>query len=801
MKNTVSVSDNLKINGVKISTLVKGVPSFGSGIVYLTPHSCKYNYVLTAKHIFQEDSKSNFNTEQVFHIDISYSEKGVFTRLQHVKKTNVKNSLIVFDDDFAIIVIDKFKQIAFQPIFVSDDFDTKDLNFFSWATFTANSSELHKFDFERNDTEMKRFKLKGNNNHFYLPGISGAGMINNEKTTLYGIICKYPNAEFQNETVDCALINFQEINVRLQELGRVPLDTKSSGNKREIKKQVVDINQALINGVALNLDLARKRLQTDIQDDWYHDPLKYIDLLSTNFLFEQFEKYFGNNIYKARMAEKFYVPKKKYTLREALVSPFIDRIIYMATVGVLAEKLDDSMLPNVYSARYNRVAPNKLIINGVEQWKKMKYKLAEYAMMKTDTGKYRYGCVIEIDLLNFYDNIKKSLLCDKIDRVCETSNEKKASEILRDILNKISVKELGLPQNSDASSLLASFYLNQVDIFMQHNAPAYFRFMDDIRIFCEDKYEARQILKIFEFELRRCHLSVNSQKTEIYTLVEEEKKSTKPDEKIREDYEKLFDIEINKIATLRKSENFVHRNDAFHLCVEILERSLEEEDINSSEDSSRKLNFALNTIAFLGQKDMNLFAWEHSFTKFFKLTINNLKDKPWITTQVCKVLNLVPSEVINREYLNTLKEIVLKHKYNTYSFQTYQIWLLLAKHKCNSADLKTYAIGQIEKNDETNRPVIASMIIYMCSVDHGYRRVILRKFGEGFAHGYFQNRIALVSLRNFPPEIIDESNISKTLSTAHKFTHHFKDKDLVFVQGFDETDEDSDEDLEQLYSI
>ncbi|MEJ0057631.1 MAG: hypothetical protein WDN75_19490 [Bacteroidota bacterium] len=133
----------------------------------------------------------------------------------------------------------------------------------------------------------------------------------------------------------------------------------------------------------------------------------------------------------------------------------------MALVGVLAGKLDKAMKPNVYAARFNSFSNDTLILNGVEQWKKMKHRLRDCANLKDDQGKYRYGCVIEIDILNFYDNINKALLHKKILRVCETENDQAAAGFLYEFLHELSENDSGLPQNSDASSLLASFYLNQ----------------------------------------------------------------------------------------------------------------------------------------------------------------------------------------------------------------------------------------------------------------------------------------------------------------------------------------------------
>lgn len=795
------VSENLKTCGVKICASVCGVPSFGSGVIYVTPNYCDYNYVLTARHIFQEDSTIPFEFDNVSNIEIFHSEKGEFKRLEYIKKSNIKSKLIVFDEDFAIIIINKNDDLAFRSILVTDVLKNEDKDFFSWAIFSANQNGLQKFNFIRDDVEMKRFKSTDQLTYKSLPGMSGGGIFINNKNILYGIIYRYPNEEFENATIDCSDISFSEVNKVLKSKQRVELETDSSKHKREINNSIIDIHQAYVNNACLDFELARKRLKTDIQDDWYHDPLKYIDLLNQDYLFKQLENYFETTDYIPSRAEEFYVPKKKLTLRQGLISPFIDRLIYIATVGALAEKLDEAIIPNVYSARYNRFSDNQLILNGVEQWKKMKYKLAECANLKNENGEYLFGCVIEIDLLNFYDNINKKLLHEKILRVCETQNEKNAAKLLHSILLKLSKKDLGIPQNSDASSLLATFYLNQIDVFMEHQTPHYYRFMDDIRIFCSDKYEARKILQTFEYELRRCHLSVNSQKTEIFTLTEKKIGNLNSGEKSREEYNNLFDLELNKISRLRKSNNYAFLNDAFHLSVKLLKDNLNEVDLNETEESARKLNYALNTIAMLGKNNINLYSEYSLFKKSILVALKSLIDKPWITSQICKVLNLISSEEIKNDYLEYLETIVLNEKYNTYSFQTYQIWLLLAKHKCNTISLRKYAVTHIEKNDETNKAVIASMVIYMCSVDSKYRKVILRKFNDGFTHGYFQNRIALISLRTFDTVYIDDDKIDKSLKKSHQFTNLYKNKDLVFVQGFDETNEEENEFMEQLYSI
>ncbi len=796
-----TVPDNLRGCGVKICTVVAGVNVCGSGVIYLTSNLESYNYVLTAKHIFQEDSKTPYNQDKLGHIEVLYSDSRGFQRLEWIKSKDIGGKIIVFNQDFVIIKVNKNPAVSFRQILVSDHLKDSDEQFFAWGIFAANEQELQKFDFIRNDKLTKRYRLDGSVDYNWLKGMSGSGIFSNSRSTLFGVITRYPNSEFQNATIDLADISFSEINVRLKSLGLCEMATESSHFKREVRSEVVDIHQAFINDTCVDLELARKRLSSDIRDDWFHDPLKYIDLLNQDYLFAQFEEYFNTKEYVASLAETFYVPKKKFTLRLALISPFIDRIMYMASVGVLAPKLDNAQIPNVYSARYNFNDQSMLILNGVEQWRKLQYQLQDVAASRGTDGKYLYNCIIEIDLLNFYDNISKDLLHRKILRICETDNERKAAEMLSMILSKMTDKKVGLPQNSDASALLASFYLNQVDIFMQHHAPQYYRFMDDIKIFCRDKYEARKILQTFEFELRRCYLSVNSQKTEIFTFNDNPELNfpLTPGQKRRNDFCGAFDMVIAKVAKYRISENAQYKNEAFHSSIELLTTNLHIQG-DMHDDAAKKMNFALNTIAMLAFNGLEESAFSSTLIDAIKSASAELVDRPWITTELCKVLSLMPSEIVNEYILEHLLPIVLNEKYCTYAFQVYQIWMLLAKHKIDLVELTTYAIKAIEKNDDTNKAVIAAMIIYMCSVDLEYRRVILRKYEEGFTHGYFQNRIALVALRWFPSEIV----IGKTepsLERSHEFSHKNKDRDLVFVRGFDEFEYLNDEVNEQLYSL
>jgi hypothetical protein len=259
----------------------------------------------------------------------------------------------------------------------------------------------------------------------------------------------------------------------------------------------------------------------------------------------------------------------------------------------------------------------------------------------------------------------------------------------------------------------------------------------------------------------------------------------------------LFDLDLNKIGRFTQSKNYIYLNEAFHASVELLSKYLEE-DYNESSEPSRKLKYALSVIVQLGKKKITLSSG--NFYNCLKRIIEKLPDNPWLTPQICGVLNVVPSDTIEEDLWDNLIKIILDERYNTYSWQTYQIWLLLAHHKYKRKELINYAVKAVESNDETKRPVIAAMMLYIGTVDLNYRRIILRKYEEGFTHGYFQNRAALIILRSFPTSLISNKYLDITLSQAHPFLHKYKDKELVYIPGL-QSDDELDDIFEQFYSI
>jgi len=796
-------SENLKKCSVKMTAVIGGVPSFGSGVIYQTPSNYNYNYVLTAKHLLSEDSNTVFEINKLNQIKIEWFSEDKFVKLASFKNNELRidHNLFIFEiEDLAIIKISKEEGISFPSILVTDELENDEIRFSSWSIFKANADSLHPFKFERSDPTERRIELKSNVSKEFLDGFSGSGVFINDKNILYGIISKYPNEDFANSTIECSKISFEKINLKLSSLNLLTLDNKANYLKRELDGKIVEIYQAEINGAYLDLNKALERVRTDMLDEWYYDSLQYIDLLKPDFLFAQFKEYFYSDKYKACKAEKFYVPKNNFTLREAYILPLTDRIVYMAIVGELSDVIEESLIPNVFASRFNRINDSNLLINGVEQWIKMRYKISKELKTKKDENTFKYGCILHIDILNYYDNIDKKLLIEKLKRIAINENHLKTIDLLNNFLHDYSDKSCGLPQNNDASALLATFYLNQVDVFMQNHTQSYYRFVDDIKILCSDKYEARKYLTLIEKELKRCHLSVNSQKTKIIEILDDNKTSVNSENVLsRNEFHKIYNLELEKIKVLSKSINYQNRNEAFHCAIKLLNESINVDE-NENDEQSRNLSLSLRIIEDLGRSKIHFLTDKNALFTSLKKAVSTLKDKPWITYQLCKILSLLEDEDFKANFLGDLKKLVLDERYNLYPYQQFQIWLLLSKQKIHDKKLIQFASQRVEVNDKTQTATTASQILYLSTVDKNFKRILLRKLNENFTDGYFQNRVSLIALRSFNLIEPQEHALHDSLKESFRFTSKFGNKDLVYYNDLEITGNES-ELIEQLFSI
>jgi hypothetical protein len=202
------------------------------------------------------------------------------------------------------------------------------------------------------------------------------------------------------------------------------------------------------------------------------------------------------------------VPKSNFTIRPMSRPENKDWFLYEAIVDhIAAQILNNSEHICKRSFSFLNLAQT----GGKDNWLRFDDKCRELY-----TSGYKYA--VAADLTGYYENISLSELRKRIfNHLDATDENNKVVNVIFMLLNKWSddrVSGYGLPQGPPASSFLADIYLDYVDSQME-KYENYYRYMDDIRIFCKTEIEAEKALKDLIIALRWIKLNINAKKTRI----------------------------------------------------------------------------------------------------------------------------------------------------------------------------------------------------------------------------------------------------------------------------------------------
>lgn len=765
---------SFKYNCCRIDVKVAGSEAKASGFIYKTKPNCDYDYVVTAKHTFQEE-KDMPNIGKLDNLEIRWMIDNDRLDLFTLDKQKYKSDIMFFDEyDLAIIripkqLLPKAKRIAVRNM--KELSKNNNLETHSFPVIKRSESTTLEFkilDGERGTIQAGHIKDIRN-----YEGVSGSGVYCCEEPFLVGVLVGYRLPGCEQDEFRVALVNWDRVNELLHKKGWTRLNQGSAKNTCiTTEKEVIDIRELCINGANLNMESAINKLRHDMTDDWYFDPLHYVDMCNKKFVMDYFSSKEHRNHYKPEKMEVFYLPKKSFVLRKAMVGTFVDRLIYTAVVNELAATIDSHLSQYVFSARYNMTSDvgDGMIVNGVEQWTKMNYLIESWIK---DTSK---GCIVRLDLLNYYDTINKQMLIRLLREIVVDENEKDCVTLLESMLNGFAKDDEGhgIPQNCDASSLLATFYVSHIDELVQDKALHYCRFMDDMYFMAKDVYEARDLLQAIEKHLRSIDLSVNAQKVKFIKLNDEEEKM----EFIKE--LSLYDHEKTKIKHLIKSNMTSRRMNAISLLINQLGKAFNPQNKNMDKDSERALKFAGH--AFSSYK-LELSSYWTDFYKDLVELVKGIVDAPDNTPLVCRLVASIRKSREMDEVKDEIASLVLRKKGGIYEWQAYHIWMLLAFFKYETPELIRFAAEEIEKNAETKTVEVAAIFIYMVTLRPEYARILLHRLRDNQLHGNLQKRCALIAMRALDPNAIDEvaiGELCEQLKMCHHHLHENKESSLVF---------------------
>ncbi len=530
--------------------------------------------------------------------------------------------------------------------------------------------------------------------------------------------------------------------------------------KRTKFNNVVDITEVVIFGIKFNLETAIKRLKKDLRDDWFPDFLNFNDVFQDNeYILEQLNAYIGKDIiYKASPALHFDIPKPGYAIRYSSETNIIDRLIYQACVDIIALDLDKIHSESVYSHRVNNEWGSKYFFRyAVDEWNKF------LTDTQIELDKEENEVLLVTDLSNYYESISINDLINTLNFLIENiglSDEKerefkKVSLQLKELLSTWCEPNTrrGIPQNRDASSFLSNLFLNSVDAAMLNSGYKYFRYMDDIRIVCKDKFEARKALKLLANELRKKGLSLNSKKTQILDL-------NNPDQKSEANKAlQKSDKQIDQIESLLKSKTARG--------VQIAVPMLRKKTISLIEGGGtldRHFRFCVNRLERLIR--IPELRDKLDLEEIINAIIKELLNQPWSTDSFARFF--ISSE-LSGEQFEEMMSIITDDKKNIYEWQEYNLWRILISHNYKNELLLAKARENLT-HKATIPAIIAGSVLYLCAIGDGNdRKIIADNFKN--LNCYFSQRAALIGIKNLNYSSIIKPSVEPYIDPSQKGTY------------------------------
>lgn len=540
-----------------------------------------------------------------------------------------------------------------------------------------------------------------------------------------------------------------------------------------------------INLGAITFDEAElfRQLRFDLKDDWFPDPVNFRDTIDRGVLTEHITSNFENNEgeYTATRRHMFNIPKPNFTLRYGLEVSVADRAVYHGICSYLSRYYDPLIPWYVFSHRRDphRDDNRYMFRRGTIAWRDF--------IGTVDRSVDDEAVLLTTDLSNYFEHIDlrklKNVLVDRLPEVEASANEK---NVIRSYINMLfdCLAEWayepgrGLPQNRDASSFLANLYMISIDDEMARRGHIYFRYMDDIKIVCSSRYQARRALKELAISLREIGLSVNSKKTDIISGIDRQEIAAALDGGSPE-------VEhLDSIWSTRRRESITR---SFPFLRQFSERLLNEGKVDS-----REFRYCINRLIVLATCVEFSVPAEY-FTSVTGLILNILSDYPASCDQFCRYLRAVP---LTDAHIDQIVSHLCDHQRNFYTWQSYRLWMLLGQREIRRDDLVEEALRILRlPQDNAAR---AGATLYLGSVGGQQERA---EIAENFASlsTFLGQRSALVAIQELPfsPHVRDhvQPNVRDDLRGVYRNlrnapTEYFSPMERVSLTSYVDAERD-----------
>ncbi|CAM3031085.1 RNA-directed DNA polymerase [Vibrio rarus] len=234
--------------------------------------------------------------------------------------------------------------------------------------------------------------------------------------------------------------------------------------------------------------------------------------------------------YQPQYGFYYTMPKTDLVDRQLVHLPLQELVMFHCFLQVIGDRLDSQLQENCFANRIERDLSLNILGEDFAQkaW-------PNYCAWQQDQGE-KHSLMIKTDLSSFFDNVNIDILINKLAVKTSTSKSSPFFEYFRKLLtnpahhyaiskpqvNSLYFRVQGLITGPKCMGVLANYYLMDIDNLMsQFPDVEYGRYVDDIKLFSNDKAALIESYKQLQNSLYQLGLSINNSKTKLINNNEE----------------------------------------------------------------------------------------------------------------------------------------------------------------------------------------------------------------------------------------------------------------------------------------